>query len=227
MLARYSSYLLWLFPLLIFLGVFLWLLNIRYPLLGHDVSAWLPYLLEGQWHIFHYGWIPMRYVPHLCGGIPVYGNPNDVFYSLVQLLMLAMQPWFAIQGAIAVTMAIGYVGWFLYGRDVLRFSSLWASVFALMILAGGFHLAHTAVGHMNFVPIPLLGLLLWLLFDQNRDTRKTLMLRTAGFSLTAAFVLYAGGYYTLVYFALLVPFLFLFDLLFQPDGQCLVRLKIL
>lgn len=203
--------LLWL-PFLAFLGVFFFLLNARYPQIGHDYRLFFPFLLEGRWHILQSGLLPLRFAAHLCGGFPLYGNPNDLFYSLTQLLAVAFSPWHAVQLSVAAMLAAGYAGWLAVGRDVLRLTPAWRHVLALTLSANGFYFSHVTVGHANFFTFPLLSVLFWLLFDRRRVTGPRLPQRAALFALTTAVMLYAGGYYPLLYFALLAALLAPLDL---------------
>ena len=70
------------------LGGFLWALNFSYPVIGHDFLYFLPHLLAGKWYFAHQGFLPFRFSPHFCGGLPQYGNPQDMYYALPQFLTL-------------------------------------------------------------------------------------------------------------------------------------------
>lgn len=148
----------------------------------------------------------------------MYGNPQDMYYSVVQLLTLVMDPWQGIQASILFVMALGYFGWYRFGRDVLSFSSPWAHLLSLIILGNGFYLLHMIVGHLTFHTVPLLGLLLWMLFDLRRDTTRSLSLRASGFALTCAYALYAGYPIVLVFAALATALLLPLDLLLSKHS---------
>ncbi len=189
-----------------FLVVFFWGLNLGD--LGHDYNYYFPKLLDGKWHFLRRGFAPFWYTAHFCGGFPEYGNPESVYYSLLQFLVLFLDLWLATQIAMAVFMIAGYVGWYLFGRDVLRLPLHFAHVLALIVIAHGFHLMHMMAGHVSYQPIPLLGLLLWLLFERRSNTPRLLLLRSCAFALVSAIALYAGGYMVGV-LGLMVFFLFL------------------
>ncbi len=223
--VRFSS-LLWLFPLTVFVAVFFFALNYTYPLIGHDYLFFLPKLLAGKWHFVRQGFSPFRFIPHFCGGLPMYGNPQEMYYSLPQLLTLILDPWWAIQLSVGAALLLGYAGWYRFGRDVLLLETSWAHPLALVILANGFSLLHMIVGHLTFHTVPLLGFLLWILFDRRRtDTTHLLALRAGGFALLSAYTLYAG-YPLVLLFTVLASLSFLpLDLLFSEHP--LMRLRTL
>jgi len=169
-MSKTAQRLLWLTPLLI-VPPFLWLVMLAYPMVGHDLAVFFPLLIEGKWHVIHQGFTPLRYAVHLCGGLPVYASPNDVFYSVAQLTALFTDPLTAVLTGFVVPMLIGYGGWYLLGRDVMRLERTWAHLLAAVIVTNGFHVMHAAAGHLNFAGMPMIGLLLWLLLDVKRTAR--------------------------------------------------------
>lgn len=195
---RYVRGLVWLLPLCAVLGVFVACILWRWPLLGHDYEVFFRYLAAGRWHAAHAGLWPLRYAAQLCGGLPLYGHPNDVFYSLPQLLSLALDPLQASIVSVACFLAAGYAGWFRFGRDVLGMQRHWSHVLALVVCAHGFHLTHAVVGHLNFSTMPLLGWLLWLVFAGG----LRLPVRAAAFGLLSALILHTAGAFTLLFFAM-------------------------
>lgn len=205
---KHLKHLFWVTPLIIFLGIFLWCLNYSYPVLGHDFVEWYPHLLAGKWHFLRQGIAPFWYIVHLCGGIPEYGNPQDMYYSLPQLLFLFTDFWSSVQISIIVAMLLGYLGWYLSGRDILKLSSAWGHVFALIILAQGFYFVHVVVGHLVFHTMPMIGLLVWLFYSRQNYSLKQYILKTALFGLITTYMMYSGGYYV-VLFALFALGLFL------------------
>ena len=187
----------WVLLLIVFLGLFVWSLNARFPMIGHDYFYFFPRLLAGKWHFVHQGIFPFRFTPHFCGGIPQYGNPQDMYYSLPQLFSFFFDLWHAVQLSFVVAIIIGYWGWFRFGKDIVRLPSPWAHTLALIILANGWYTLHMIVGHVVFHTLPLSGLLLWLLLERKSDTRKSLTAAAALFALVSAYILYSGGYFVL------------------------------
>lgn len=192
-----------------FLGVFFWFLNDG--LLGHDYYYYFPKLLDGKWHFLRQGLAPFYYSPHFCGGFPEYANPQAVYYSLAQMLVIAgTDLWHAVQLTMLVSMLWGYVGWYLFGKDLIGLKTAWAHLLALIVSAHGFHFMHMVPGHVPFHSMPLIGWMLWLLLDRHKGPVRHLMTKGALFALTTAYILYSGGYmvFVMLLFALiaLVPF---------------------
>lgn len=185
-------------------------------------------LMEGRWHIWHQGLTPLRYAAHLCGGWPVYGNPNDVFYSVEQILALTTDPWTAIEISAGLFMLAGYAGWYRCGRDILGFPKNWAHLFALCVTANGFYFMHIIVAHVNFLTFPLLGWLIWLLFHPGRDQNpRAFLTRAALFAGISGVCLYSGGYFVMLFFALAVCLLVPLDILCLSGRQAVGRLRTL
>jgi len=194
--------------LIAFLGIFFWGLNYG-SLIGHDYNYFFPKLLDGNWHFMRQGLAPFLYTPHYCGGFPEFGNPQSMYYSVLQILSLNMDLWIAAQIVMALSMVIGYWGWYLFGRDILKLKFNWAHVFALIIIAHGFYLMHMLAGHIIYHTMPLIGMLLWLLFERSRDTWKTLIVKAAAFGFITANIIHSGGFMVGVFasaaFAIFLP----------------------
>lgn len=213
-----KPFVLWILPLSALLGLFLWGLNYTYPAIGHDYLYFFPHLLAGKWHFVRQGFLPFRFTPHFCGGLPQYGNPQDMYYSLPQLLTFVMDPWHAIQLSMVFALLVGYGGWYLFSRDVLRFSSLWAHLLSLIVIANGFYLLHMIVGHFTFHTVPLLGLLLWIIFQRTQDSRRSLFMRACCFALVSGYALYAGYPIVLLFAAMAVVFFVPIDLMIEKHN---------
>jgi hypothetical protein len=204
--------------LIAFLGIFFYGMNMS-DILGHDYFFTFPRLLTGNWHFAHQGLKPFLYTPQLCGGLPIYANPQDMFYSLPQFLSFIMDPWRAVLLSLCMTMVVGYTGWYRVGKDILRLPLRWAHVLALVIVANGYYFMHMLIGHIVFHTIPLIGWGLWLLFDPRTDTRKTLALRSCAFAALLAVMLYSGGYFVIVLLMGTVLIALTFDLLLSSNPQ--------
>lgn len=193
-----------------FLGVFFWFLNFN-GILGHDFVYFFARLHAGQWHFARQGLSIFYFTPHFCGGVPQYANPQDLFYSFPQFLAIAgMDLWRASQLSILVSMVLGYFGWYLFGRDVIKLNKQWSHVFALIIITNGFYLMHMIAGHLVFFGMPLIGLLLWIIFDRRKCAVRSLISKASIFALTSAFIMYSGGYVValmaIVAFIIFLPF---------------------
>lgn len=215
-LKNLAIHLFWLVPLLAFVVAFFTLFGEHFPLVGHDYIFVLPRLIAGKWHFLRQGFFPFRFSSHFCAGFPQYGNPQDMFYSLPQLLILFLEPWAAVQGTLFLSLLAGYVGWYRFGRDVLRLIAPWAHVMALMVLANGFYLVHMIAGHLMFHTIPLIGVLLWLLVRPGRASILATIASGAGCAMIVATMLYSGGFQVVMIALLSCAIVFLFTVLMAP-----------
>jgi len=204
--------------LITFLGIFFLGMNAS-DTLGHDYFFTFPRLLTGNWHFAQQGLRPFLYTAQLCGGLPIFANPQDMFYSLPQFLSFIMDPWRAVLISLGVTMIIGYIGWYRVGKDILRLPLCWSHAFALIIIANGYYFMHMLIGHIVFHTIPLIGLGLWLLFDRRTDTCKSLAVRASAFATLVSVMLYSGGYFVIVLLIGTALVAVVFDLLLRIDAH--------
>ncbi len=212
---------------LVFIGLFLWGLNARYPFIGEDYFYVFPRLLEGKWHFLRQGFAPLRYAPHLCGGFPQYGNPQDHFYSLTQFFSFFFSLWTALQMSVVIILLIGYAGWVRFGQDVLKLSRAWSHVLALVCIANGFYFLHMLVGHLWIISLPLLSWILWLMFVPARETVQTLCIRAILFGFITAYILYSGSQTLVLLTLMLLLALSPIDILLSersPD-RCITLLR--
>ena len=201
--------------LVAFLCAFLW--GLSQGMLGHDYFYFFPKLLDGKWHFLRQGMSLFAYTPHFCGGFPEYANPQSMYYSLQQVLVLFLDLWLAMQITIITSMLIGYIGWYRFGRDLVRLSLPWAHVLALIITAHGFHFMHMIPGHIVFHSMPIIGWLLWMLFDRRNLSRTQLIHKAAWFALATGYILYSGGYMVVVMTAFAVLAFLPFEILLRPS----------
>ncbi len=192
---------LWMIPFVFFLVLFVSAFTLRYPWIGGDSSFMFRILVAGKWHFMHEGLSPFRFAPQFCGGIPLYGDQADMYYSLVQWLTFAFNPWTAMLISAVISMSVGYIGWYLVGGDLLSLKRPWAHLFALIVIADGFYFLHLVGGHVPYLSTPFLGWLFWFLF-RPRTSLKSDVMFAGVFSLVAASIFYSGGYTILLFFAL-------------------------
>ena len=183
-------------PYIVLLGLFLvaFFWGLSAGILGHDYFYFFPKLLDGKWHFMRQGLSMFYYTPHMCGGFPEYANPQSMYYSLQQLLVLFMDMWLAVRLTMLTSMLIAYVGWYRVGKDLIRLNMHWAHLLALVITAHGYHFMHMIPGHIVFHSMPIIGWLLWMLLDRRDQTVKGLITKGAWFALATAYILYSGGY---------------------------------
>ncbi|MBF0322960.1 MAG: hypothetical protein HQL62_08485, partial [Magnetococcales bacterium] len=163
----------------------------NYPYVGSDFAYFLPRLLDS--HIFylknglHIQW----WTPAFSGGLPAYPNPQQIQFSLPQVLLFWMDPWKAFNLAMVISVGMGYVGSYLFFRRIIPLSAPYATLGAVIFSANGFYLQHVGVGHVVYLGFPLLPLLALLLLER----RWPVFPRAVGIALLAAYLIYGGGFY--------------------------------
>ena len=218
---RRYRFALWTIPV-VFVGVFLALLNAQYPLIGQDYFYFFPRILSGTWHFAHAGFAPFRYDPHFCGGLGHYGNPQDVSFSMLQLFGMTTDLWTAVQMTLSLMILAGYIGWYRVGRDVMALNNEWSHALATITSASGYYILHMVLGHMTFHTTTLLGWFVWLVFA-DATLLTSWKTRAALTALLSAFILHAGGYFVLMQCALMIALMLPFAL--APHEAPLARAK--
>jgi len=120
-------------------------------LLGHDYSYFFPNLLAGYYWFISEGMLQTpAFLPHICGGIPYYANPQSMYHSIPQILMFLTDPLTSIRFTWIFFAIIGYLGVF----SLIRFrmgSSIWAAnLCAVIFLFNTFYATRMVVGHLAF-----------------------------------------------------------------------------
>ena len=176
-----------------FFGVFI---ARYYPLVGADYRYFIPRLIDSQLHYRINGLSIQWYTPSFGGGLPSYGNPQQIQFSLPQLLTALMDPFSASLLAILVYISIGLVGFYVLGRNILKLDLTATLAGGLFFIINGFSLQHMGIGHLTFMGFPLLSIVLCCLLAKKRP-----LLNGAALGLTFSALLYGGAFYTIVYFA--------------------------
>ncbi len=172
-------------------------LNRDYPWVGQDFGFFMPRLIDTYLHLKLNGLAIQWYTPNFGGGLPAFANPHHLEYSLAQLLMFWLDPWQAFLTALGVFTAIGYVGAYIFQREILKFEMKAATLGAIFFSFSGFYLGHMLIGHVSFLQFPLLPIVPYLLLTRRLPPWGAGMM----LSLLVASVIYSGGFYILVIFA--------------------------
>ncbi|MBE3142458.1 MAG: hypothetical protein IMZ61_00830, partial [Planctomycetes bacterium] len=67
--------------------------NATYPLVGHDFRLYLSRVIDTHLYYKVNGFSIQWYTPSFGGGLPAYPNPNQIQFSLIQLLTWFTNPW--------------------------------------------------------------------------------------------------------------------------------------
>ena len=196
--------------LIILNGIVLAVMNLRYPLVGHDYTYSLPSFLDSAIHYRVNGPVIQWFTPTFGGGIPAFPNPNHMQYSLPGLLALFLPPWTAMMLSVVIYVSLGFLAacYFLYNTVRLGWTS--SLLGALFFSANGFILTRMASGQLGYFAYPLLPLFLILLLDKKLSVKVAAPL----FGLLFATYVYSAGYFIIIIYGLsillLLPMLFLF-----------------
>ena len=170
-------------------------------LVGHDYYHYVPRALLGALHLRQNGLAVPHYTPSLCGGLPVFADPQSIFYSLPQLFTLVLDPVTAAHVATLVCLVLGYWACHRLLARHLGCRPGVAHLGALAFSANGFTFAHLFVGHVTHHAFALLAVLIVCARER----------RTAWLAMAAAYLVMSGSTHVVVVtaasFLLLLPWL--------------------
>ncbi len=131
---------------------------------GHDYALYMPNLLAGHFFAIRNGLqaVPW-FTPALCGGIPFYANPNNLYVSLPQLLVLFTDFATAFRATFVTFAAVGFWGTYLLLRRVFALRMSAALLGAVIFLFNGFYSHRFIIGHIAFHSFMLVPLIAYLL----------------------------------------------------------------
>ena len=130
--------------------------------IGHDYSYFFPYLLSGYYWFLNNGFDIPWFTPALCGGIPHFPNPQSLYYSVPQLLLLLVDPLGSVIATYYIFGVLGFVGAYALSSLISR-RPLVAVFTGLAFMTNGFFLARTQAGHLSFHAFMLLPGICYLL----------------------------------------------------------------
>ncbi|MCL1985408.1 MAG: GtrA family protein, partial [Betaproteobacteria bacterium] len=118
---------------------------------GHDFALTGPALLEGRYWLQTNGFIaglfnPPWFTPAWCAGTVFFADPQNVFYSPLQWLTLAFDPFQAVAMNALLFAAAAYWGCYFLARRILHWQPAAAAVFAVLGMANAFLPMRSAVG---------------------------------------------------------------------------------
>ena len=180
-------------------GFFVWNITRFFPNpaghLGGDYSLFLPWLIAGFfWHTINGSLAPPEFLPSFCGGVPFLFNPQSLYYSLPQWLVIWVQP---VQSLLISWVAFELAGGF--GMYALLRRGFLVSVSSALLggsifLLNGFYTARMIVGHAPFhgvMLLPVIGLTMFA--PRSRPGAPELVVRCVLTGLLLAYLFYSGG----------------------------------
>ncbi|MGW8246905.1 MAG: hypothetical protein ACWGOV_02240 [Acidiferrobacterales bacterium] len=169
----------------------------RYGLTGEDFSLFLPRLLDGYiWaknnSILQVPW----FTPSFCGGEPAYPDPQNIYFTLTQLLTTFFNPLQSIYFTVVLMTIAGYTGIYFLLRTVFRTSASTAILGSTLFLFNGFFIYRIVQGAIVYHALMLLPWMLYFAFKGSVRNRphfiNPLVLNGIMVGLIAAYWVYSG-----------------------------------
>ncbi len=185
---------------LLLLLIYHWIFGGFYPnangAIGHDYAYFFPRLLDGYyWQLNNGPFATQWFTPALCGGIPAFANPQNLYFSAPQWLTFWMDPLSAVYATQLIFAAAGFGGFYLLLRHCFHTSRSGALLGGALFLFNGFFAHRMLVGHLTFHAFMLLPLIACLLlYDYRRASRPRLflLLLTGTAALLISYWVYSG-----------------------------------
>lgn len=169
--------------------------------LGHDYAWFLPTLVVGHFWSQQNGWLtPPFFTPAMCGGVPFLANPQSVFFSVPQLLLLVFEPAPAMLVTLLIAAAVGGAGCYFLLRRYFETSVAAATLGAILFLLNGFVFYRMVVGHLTYHAFAVAPVLACVVVSAQRtewtsarQTLQRLLLPVVVGGLLVAYVTYGGA----------------------------------
>jgi hypothetical protein len=188
-------------------AVVLLFLNKNYPLVGHDYGLAIPQMLDSALHFRLNGLNIQWYTPAFGGGLPAFPDPNNIQFSILGILTIWFEPWWAVGINSIFFITLGLLASYRFFR-LLNFHYTSAILGAVFFSTNGFIMERMAVGHLGYQPFPMLAVFLVILLDDSIPVLVAALL----FSLAVSLLIHQAGYFLIVTFGL--SFLIIFPLIF-------------
>ncbi|MBI5692654.1 MAG: hypothetical protein HZC55_21450 [Verrucomicrobia bacterium] len=169
----------------------------QWPRVGHDLSTFLPRMVDVYLHYRCNGLSLQWWTPSLGGGLPAFPNPEHTQFMLGQFLLFLTDPWSASLLNFLLPLALGFLLVVKFCRDFLDWSAEAALVAAAVFSTNNFGFYHAFSGHVGYATFPLVALLPFCL-----HRRTAAPLAIALLAAGAAVIAMTGGYAIIVIFAL-------------------------
>jgi len=198
----------------IFISAFLAIyLNWDYPKVGHDYREFIPNLLDTYLHYKINGLSIQWYTPSFGGGLPSYPNPQQIQFSLPELLTLLVNPWSATIIATIVFALVGYFAMHYFLSHSLSLHWQTGILGGLFFTLNGFYIERMSVGHLGFQTFPLLAILVIVLLDSSLPRGIAGLI----FALVITIMIHQGGFILIVMFGLSLPIIFPLVYLYRSE----------
>jgi hypothetical protein len=145
----------------------------RNGMLGHDYSLFMPRMMDGLLWVKHNGlWSIPWFTPSFCGGVPAFPDPQNIYFSLPQLLVLFTNPLNSVYITFFTMSLLGYSGCYFLLKRVFETSTSAAVAGSTLFLFNGFFVYRMIIGHLTYHSYMLLPWILYLLLKKPEPTKK-------------------------------------------------------
>ena len=146
-------------------------------LLGNDYSLFLPQFIFGKvWFNNNFLSIPW-FSPSFCCGLPFYGDPQTMYYSIQQLFFLFFSPLTSLKLMYLFFSLASFFGTFLLMHKSFNKNIYISLIAATLFLFNGFFNYRFIIGHLtyiNFIFIPLYCHLLIKSYESEKYSTKSI-----------------------------------------------------
>jgi uncharacterized membrane protein len=194
-------------------GIILAIMNLRYPLIGHDYTYSIPGFLDTAIHHQFNGFAIQWFTPTFGGGLPAFPNPNHMQYSLPSVLATFLPPWPAMMVSVVIYVSAGFLAAYYFFHSTVKLGWTSSLLGTLFFSANGFVITRVATGQLGYFSFPLLPLFLILLLDRRMPTTAAVALLGLLFST----YIHSAGYFILIIFGLSILMFLPMLFLFKPD----------
>lgn len=169
----------------------------RSGLLGHDYSLFFPRLLDGYfWFMKNGAFAVPWHTPSFCGGLPNFGSPQSIYYSVPQILTFSFNPVTSVLVTAVIFSALGFAGFYLLLRRSFRAGRSVSIYGGTLFMFNSFFIFRMVVGHMTYHAVMLFPLICWFLTRDSPDNRPGNKARTLFYGIIAgilvSYMFYAG-----------------------------------
>lgn len=178
-------------------GILIASVNQYFPNIGIDFKYFIPRLIDSFLHYQINGFSIQWYTPSFGGGMPSYPNPQQIQFSIPQLFTQFTNPYTAILISIFVFCWVGIVSSYYLFKSVLGFGTTASLLSGVLFLANGFYIQHMGIGHLTFITLPVLPLLLIGILR-----RGNVLFNGVIIGCVFATLLHHGSFYLVIYFTL-------------------------
>ena len=166
-------------------------------MLGHDYAYFFPNLLNGFYWFKNNGLFEIPwFTPAFCGGVPFFPNPQNIYYSVPQLLSFISNPLYGVYLSILIFAALGFIGMYQLLRKIFLVNISAAFLGSTVFLFNNFFTSRMLIGHLTYQVFALLPLLAWLLLAESKSRNARLLEERRNIVISGtliAYMFYAGA----------------------------------